>query len=104
MIITIYSILCQVWRGPAEHWPIRVFSFLLAISEVNCFLALKHFVFQDDMTIYLDFRNELFWSLINNPFLPHENSTASGIDTLNMDLHDIMTAPLMHQPTTTEIG
>ena len=68
-----------------ECWPSCVFSFLLAISEVNCFLALKHFVFQDDMTTYLDFRKELAWSLINNPFLPCESSVASGLDTFNMD-------------------
>ena len=76
-----------------ERWPIRVFSFLRAISEVNCYLALKHFVFQDDMTTYLDFRKELAWCLIKNPFLPCESSVASGLDTLNMDSHDIMSAP-----------
>ena len=76
-----------------ECWPICVFSFLLAISEVSCYLALKQFVFQDDMTTYLDFRKELAWCLINNPFLPPEISTASGLVTLNMDLHDIISAP-----------
>ena len=50
-----------------HRWELRVFCFILAISEVNTFLALKNFVWCNDkfMTLH-QFRRKLAMALINN--------------------------------------
>lgn len=50
------------------RWALRVFQFVLAVTEVNIFLALRFFVLGGDkkMTL-LEMRRKLAWELINNP-------------------------------------
>ena len=57
----------QTWR--THRWPVRVFSFLLALTEVNCYLVFRFFVWDDkDKIDFMSFRSKLAWSLITNEF------------------------------------
>ena len=58
-------------EGPwqTHRWSIRVFSYLLAISEVNAFLAFHHFIwskFSQPEPTLLQFRRKLVLQLIEN--------------------------------------
>ena len=62
----------------ATHgWATRVFQFILAITEVNCYLDFKYFVWKNSgksMTLQ-EFRGELLgWALIDNEFIEEEES------------------------------
>ena len=58
-------------------WENRVFSFLLAISEVNAYLAMKEFVWEDKKILTLhEFRRKLALELINNEWIYSEESSA----------------------------
>jgi hypothetical protein len=51
-------------------WPIRVFAFLLAIAEVNMFLALCFFVWsKEDRMELVNFRRKFSGLMIMNPWL-----------------------------------
>ena len=76
-----------------ERWALRVFTFLLAITEVNCFLAFQFFVWNGPIPTLVDFRRELAWALINNPLIEDAGEQAFEPETLNIGLHDIGTAP-----------
>jgi hypothetical protein len=58
------------------RWECRVFSFLLAVSEINAFLALRYFVLGNNTIegcpLLIVFRRRLAWQLINNPLLHQE--------------------------------
>jgi len=59
-----------------QRWPIRVLGFLLAISEVNCFLAFRTFIWQsgkDDSTLRT-FRRRMALSLIYNEDLLNQSN------------------------------
>ena len=58
-----------------HRWPLRVFSFILAISEVNTYKAMKYFVWDSDENIptLLQFRKTLALLLINNDYLKRED-------------------------------
>ena len=45
-------------------WPIQVFAFFIACTEVNAYLAMKYILKTDDK--FMDFRNALAKGLINN--------------------------------------
>lgn len=54
----------------AHRWDFRVFCFLLAISEVNTYLVMKHFVWKDtEFKTLHQFRGKLALSLIHNEFI-----------------------------------
>ena len=76
------------------RWPIRVFSFLLALTEVNMFLALRFFVWNKEEKMELvHFRRKLSGLMIRNPWLPD----TYGLDEESEDWLDIdcahVTAP-----------
>ena len=52
------------------RWVLRVFQFLLAVTEVNMYLAFRFFVWDGNerMTL-LEFRRMFAWEMINNPEL-----------------------------------
>ncbi len=55
-----------------DCWPIRIYSYLLAIKEIYTYLALKHFFFNEDpntLPKLLNFHCELAWQIIDNFFL-----------------------------------
>ena len=80
-----------------QRWPLRVLGFLLAISEVNCFLAFRTFVWQigkDDSPLRT-FRRRLALSLIyNEELLDQSNKRKSKRIGARADsLHIPMSAP-----------
>ena len=83
-----------------KRWPIRVFSFILAISEVNAYLAFRKFIWhkKDDKDIptLREFRRNLAISLIENEFLntPEEEIRKSKRGRLSTeDRHVALSAP-----------
>ena len=56
-----------------KRWECRVFTFILAMTEINTFLAFRYFVFGNDTIegcpTLLIFRRRLAWQLINNPWI-----------------------------------
>jgi len=77
-----------------NRWPIRVFAFLLAITEVNMFLALRFFVWTKEERMELvTFRRKFSGHLINNPWLPNTYGLDEEADDwLDVDC-DHVTAP-----------
>ena len=86
-----------------HRWVIRVFSFILAISEVNTFLAFRYFVWKeepDKMTLH-QFRRKLALSLINNEYLHTDEDGAKilrrkskrKLDQLQSTDHVLLSAP-----------
>ena len=76
---------CIEKRWSAMIWEYRVCAFVLAISEVNAWLARKHFLPHHhdgrNMTL-LNFRTQLAHEMMNNPFLyePIVNERNEGIE------------------------
>ena len=58
----------QTWK--THRWACRVFSFILAVTEVNYYLAFKYCVNDDAKGVkkmdFMSFRSNLAWALINN--------------------------------------
>ena len=79
-----------------HQWPIRVFSFLLAVTEVNIYKAFSYFAWSKEQApdSILAFRKLLALSLINNDFLRLEEARnlRSRGKKKKMD-HSIETAP-----------
>ena len=61
-------------------WPIRVFSFLLAITEVNIFKTFEYFVWEKDQVpgSLVKFRRRLAQAFINNDYLNIEEPRGSS--------------------------
>ena len=74
----------------------RVLAFILAILEVNAFLALRHFVFGggsiEGCPTLLVFRRRLAWQLIDNPWLRQEAQEAAAQARTAM-IHKLKAAP-----------
>ncbi len=53
-----------------EQWPIQVFSFLLAVTKINTYFTICHFVYKSKapkiVPKLLDFCNEFVWQMIEN--------------------------------------
>ena len=83
----------QVWT--THRWPVRVFSFLLAVLEVNTYLAFKYFVWNSDEKMdFMTFRSKLAWSMINNMYLKDEESPDTrGRKKKRLNEHKWETAP-----------
>ncbi len=77
-------------------WACRVFSFLLAVTEVNVYLTMRHFVWDDTSQITLvAFRQALAWQLVTNN-LSHANDPELRRSKRRRNLgvlHDLETAP-----------
>jgi hypothetical protein len=56
-----------------QRWELRVFAFILAISEVNAYLAIRYVTGKKEMPTLLNFRRKLAWQLICNPDLVEEH-------------------------------
>lgn len=61
-----------------KQWEVRVFAFILAVCEVNAFLALRYFTFANKnipgAPTLLKFRFRLAWELINNQWILAEEA------------------------------
>jgi hypothetical protein len=79
-----------------QRWECRVFSFLLALSEINTFLALRYFVFGNNTIegcpLLIVFRHRLAWQLINNPWL-HQEEQEAAARAPPAPIHQLITAP-----------
>ena len=78
-----------------HRWECRVFSFILAITEVNAFLALWYVTFANG-TIpgcpsLLVFRRRLAWQLIRNSWIVAEEEAARDVHISSV--HKLLTAP-----------
>ncbi len=78
-----------------HRWEILVFSFLLAITEINAFLCLRYFTFAK-ITIagcptLLTFRRRLAWQMIDNTWIQSEEQQAHEVGIASV--HQLMTAP-----------
>ena len=84
----------EIWA--THRWATRVFQFILAITEVNCYLAFKYFVWKNSGTTmsYQDFRGELGWALIDNEFIEEQPSPEKERPTRRrIVIHDKKVAP-----------
>ena len=61
----------ETWK--TTKWPLRVFQFLLAITEVNIKLACERIFKQPEATI-MEFRQAFVHKLIYNDYLEEENA------------------------------
>ena len=53
-----------------HRWPMRVFTFLFALSEINAFLAFRFFVWADDEKLtLLEFRRRFALEMIRNNYI-----------------------------------
>ena len=56
-----------------DRWDCQLFSFILAISEVNTFLILRYFVYcglhREGMPALPEFHRKLAWQIINNIYI-----------------------------------
>ena len=92
-----------------SRWPIRVLCFLLAVSEVNTFLAFRFFIWNKKLqpsNTLLQFRRKLAIQLIHNDWLRNDDEQ-DGCEGENMvrkskrrkgqgesaATHDLLTAP-----------
>ena len=90
------------WNAPislettwsTKKWSSRVFSFLLAITEVNCQIAAKYFFDKEDVS-QLSFRKDLVKEMINNKYQilkKADQSQKKLIATMNVE-HAMLTLP-----------
>ncbi len=82
----------DTWR--MERWPVRVFSFILAITEVNIYLTKKFFTWDPEkVPTYLKFRRDFAWDLIDNPVLEVEEDKRRTALVGLCDEHKLIKAP-----------
>jgi hypothetical protein len=72
-----------------------VFSFILAITEVNAFLCLRYFTFGKGALAgcptLLAFLRSLAWQMIKNSWIMTEAEREDEVN--NASVHELMTAP-----------
>ena len=85
----------DVWV--TERWQTRVFSFFLAVTEVNCFYAMRYFVWKNDPGFkgitFQHSRKKLANSLIHNDLDATKKDYWWSLRQSNGTLHEKMTAP-----------
>ena len=78
-----------------QRWETPVFSFILAIIEVNAFLCLRYFTFGKGTLLgcptLLSFRQRLAWQMIENSWIMTEAELKNEVN--NESVHQLMTAP-----------
>ena len=80
------------------NWPVRVFTFLLAVTEVNMFLACRYFLWKNEKgKTLLQFRKMLAKALIFNTYLVSEEEKEKAAQLLHNKRrkvnHTLETAP-----------
>ncbi len=79
-----------------QRWEIRVFAFLLAITEVNTYLACKYFVWTgllDQMPMPVKFHRKFSWALIDNQWITSSSRVDEEDEIDYGDKHVRITAP-----------
>jgi len=72
------------------RWEMRVFSFLLAVCEVNAFLTYRFFCKPDPVPTLQQFRSKLAWQLIKNRWIMEHNA---NVQQEMCEVHQLMKAP-----------
>ena len=81
----------ETWK--TARWPCRVFSFLLAVIEVNCLLVQTKLYNQPDMP-QQDFRKQSAKELIHNKYLSQEEERKSRKSSrLHSPDHELVSLP-----------
>ncbi len=73
------------------HWEIRVFSFILVVTEVNAYLAYQFFCHPNPVPTLQQFHHKLAWELIKNKWLATED--LDKVHVVSTD-HQLMVARL----------
>ena len=55
-----------------QRWECGVFSFIIAVAEVNAYLAVRYALGRAEMPTLLNLRRKLGWQLILNPDIDDE--------------------------------
>jgi len=77
-----------------RRWANRVFAFLLAVNEVNVYLAFKYFVWSaEDCPKLLTFRKNLAWAFIYNDYLDAEVVEVRKSKRAKVQRHSLASAP-----------
>jgi hypothetical protein len=78
-----------------KRWEVRVFLFILAITEVNAFLAIRYFTFCngdiDGCPTLLKFCRLLAWEMIRNRWIVEEERAEESLRV--GDVYVLLTAP-----------
>ena len=84
----------QVWT--THRWATRVFSFILAVVEVNCYLAFRYFIWnKEEKQTLSEFWSDLAWALIDNDFIDEEIETISPAKQRRRQVeHKLVSAPV----------
>ena len=77
-----------------HRWPCRVFSYILATSEVNTWLIYRYFVWKNNEMELIDFRKKLAFALINNRYIEEENITVERKKRKMYGDHTLIRAPM----------
>ena len=73
------------------RWEMRVFSFVIVVTEVNAFLAYRFFSRPNPVPTLQQFRHKLAWELIKNKWLAREDLDKSHVVST---VHQLQRAPL----------
>ena len=76
------------------RWPVRAFTFLISITEINIYLAKRFFVWTKEQRLtFVQFRRGFSKALIKNPLLSDSYGNV-GADDVALDVScDVVTAP-----------
>ena len=88
-----YPSLEQIWV--TERWATRVFTFLIALCEVNTYLAFRYYIWTQDKKLgMMEFRSKLGWALIHNEYLKKTNTTRGSKRKIGkVKAHLLVSAP-----------
>ena len=76
-------------------WVNQVFAFLLAVTEVNVYLAFKYFVWSaEDCPKLLTFRKSMAWNFIYNDYLDTGVAEVRKSKRARVFRHNLVSAPL----------
>ena len=81
----------QTWI--THTWLVRVFCFFLAISEINTYLAFRHFVWKKDIMKLHNFRKKLALALIDNEYIKETVLRSKRLKRTTLAEHNLITAP-----------
>ena len=81
-----------------HNWPVRVFSFILSVTEVNVYKAFLYFVWKDDQVpaSLVTFRKRLAQAFINNDYVDKEEPRGSKRSKKRARLEHSLRTALRH--------
>ena len=88
-----YPSLEHIWV--TQIWATRVFTFLIALCEVNTYLAFRYYIWIESKRMgMMEFRSKLAWALIHNEYLKTKNvARGSKRKNCKVKAHQLESAP-----------